>query len=355
MNLDAINYLNIGFMILSGIIAFVLPFELTLLSYIVLGPLHYLTEIPWLQKRQFFMPRKNDYLWLFLLSLVIVFPTMFKVGYKFFIDPSSTGAYYPAHIKLFLARANLLRIIAIPVVLISSVVFVLTENITKRAIAVGIVVLWCIIYRAGSLTITMSFLSLTLLHVYCFTGVFILSGALKSRSLSGTLSLVVFLACSALLLFLPFHSGISPTAYAVKGYNLSFYGLNKRMFKLFMHKNASFNDVYFSPAGIAIARLVAYAYLYHYLNWFSKTSIIGWHRISKKSLVSIVVIWIASIAVYLYDFTMGFAVQFFLSALNVIFEYPLNFQSFRDVGNNLALMVWNRKHTEQKQKTAIKT
>src|SRR6185369_6487797 len=31
----------------------------------------------------------------------------------------------------------------------------------------------------------------------------------------------------------------------------------------------------------AIGRFLGFAYTYHYLNWFSKTGIIGWHRIGR--------------------------------------------------------------------------
>jgi hypothetical protein len=49
-----INYLNIGLMIVSCLLAFRFPFELFLFSYAILGPLHYLTEISWLHDRKYF-------------------------------------------------------------------------------------------------------------------------------------------------------------------------------------------------------------------------------------------------------------------------------------------------------------
>ena len=51
MTTSQVNYLNIGLMIVSAIAAFILPFELFLFAYAVLGPLHYLTESSWLQDR----------------------------------------------------------------------------------------------------------------------------------------------------------------------------------------------------------------------------------------------------------------------------------------------------------------
>src|SRR5437870_4009564 len=56
---EQINYLNIGLMIVSCVVAYVLPFELFLFSYAVLGPLHYLTEISWLHDRNYFVEARR--------------------------------------------------------------------------------------------------------------------------------------------------------------------------------------------------------------------------------------------------------------------------------------------------------
>jgi hypothetical protein len=54
MTVKQLDILNIGLMALSCMAAFLVPFELFLFSYAVLGPLHYLTEIGWLHKRNYF-------------------------------------------------------------------------------------------------------------------------------------------------------------------------------------------------------------------------------------------------------------------------------------------------------------
>jgi hypothetical protein len=45
LTIDQVNYLNVGLMIASAAIDFRWPFETFLFAYIVLGPLHSLTEI----------------------------------------------------------------------------------------------------------------------------------------------------------------------------------------------------------------------------------------------------------------------------------------------------------------------
>ena len=70
--------MNVGLMIASAAIAMFLPFELFLFSYVVLGPLHYLTELSWLHKRRYFSPGKRDYILLAVLSGLILLPTVFR-------------------------------------------------------------------------------------------------------------------------------------------------------------------------------------------------------------------------------------------------------------------------------------
>src|SRR5436190_22678250 len=71
MNTKTIDLANIALMIISCVAAFVVPFELFLFSYAVLGPLHYLTEIGWLHKRDYFATGKKDYYWLVTLCVLL--------------------------------------------------------------------------------------------------------------------------------------------------------------------------------------------------------------------------------------------------------------------------------------------
>jgi hypothetical protein len=72
----------------------------------------------------------------------------------------------------------------------------------------------------------------------------------------------------------------------------------------------------------------AYAYTYHYLNWFSKTKIINWHKVPKKYLIASVGIWILAVALYFYNYKIGLMALFFLSVLHVFLEFPLNHLTF---------------------------
>jgi hypothetical protein len=52
----ATDAIHMGLMFAALGITYLVPFELLLLSYVVLGPAHYFTEISWLHDRKYFCP-----------------------------------------------------------------------------------------------------------------------------------------------------------------------------------------------------------------------------------------------------------------------------------------------------------
>src|SRR6202034_2587791 len=54
-----INAVHLALLLAALAITYVVPFELLLLSYVVLGPAHYFTEISWLHDRKYFLPHKS--------------------------------------------------------------------------------------------------------------------------------------------------------------------------------------------------------------------------------------------------------------------------------------------------------
>jgi hypothetical protein len=79
-------------------------------------------------------------------------------------------------------------------------------------------------------------------------------------------------------------------------------------------------------------RFIAFAYLYHYLNWFSKTEVIRWHKVPKVRFIAVISIWIAACVVYLIDYGLGLTFLFFLSFTHVLLEFPLNMMSIVGIG-----------------------
>jgi hypothetical protein len=93
--------------------------------------------------------------------------------------------------------------------------------------------------------------------------------------------------------------------------------------------------MYGSAVGIAIMRCIAFAYTYHYLNWFAKTSIIKWHQVSWRRLAAITALWLISVGIYWYDYRVGFVALATLSFLHVFLEFPLNHRTIIAIAGEL--------------------
>src|SRR3954454_17407241 len=51
--------MHLGLMLAALGLTYLVPFELLLLAYVVLGPAHYATEISWLHDRKYFLPQRG--------------------------------------------------------------------------------------------------------------------------------------------------------------------------------------------------------------------------------------------------------------------------------------------------------
>jgi hypothetical protein len=305
-SVDRLNWVNVCLMAVSCCAAIAAPFHLFLLAYAVLGPLHYLTEISWLHDREYFAPRKPfRRAWLALVSAAMLAVTIGYVASEFLGRPVSPNveiglvvlAFAGAALAIFVTyRGNALALL----VVVAAAVAILVHD-PRFAIA--------------------AYLLVTMVHVLVFTGCFILFGASKSGSSTGYLSFGVFCVCVVATLALrgtAFQPGQSvQTTYSAFGQ------LNAVLLMLMGQKGL----FVYSVAARHVMQLIAFAYTYHYLNWFSKTSIIKWHEVSRRRSVSIVALWLLSVGVYAYDFRIGFAVSYVLSVLHVLLEFPLNHQS----------------------------
>jgi hypothetical protein len=350
---NRINYINIGLMLVSMFAAFVMPFEVFLFAYAFMGPLHYLTEISWLHDRNYFTKGKYDF-WFLIFLCLLLSAEYFIFRYNVLGSNSEPvrdwlrswnfgdkllyiaffGALVLAFVKNLYVKLGALAL----VFLFANGVFVTEDpnNPAPRSIA--------------KLLLT-SFVP-TLIHVYVFTGLFMLFGALKSRSKSGLLSVFAFTLVPFLLWYL-FQDNrfLHATEYGVKAFGNTksrdgFFDLNQSIMYYFFNPQeiaatvkgldvtkASedtvwFKLVYESQTGVLIMRFIAFAYTYHYLNWFSKTEIIRWHKVPKLRFAAVIVLWIGSLAIYAYNYALGLQWLFFLSFSHVLLEFPLNFTSF---------------------------
>ncbi len=359
-----INGINIGLMLVSCIAAFIMPFEVFLFAYAFMGPLHYLTEISWLHDRQYFAKGKYDYLVLLIIGVVLSVWDL-AGNYKWWPYNNAENiemakgwniyqkllfiAFFSGIIVAFV-KNHLLKIVGIAFVFFISLA--IYGQLYTDKIEAG--------EKEGTLTMLLTSFVPTLIHVYIFTGFFMLFGALKSRSKSGLWSVIVFVVCPLLLFFLFRENTFIPVSnYGKSAYGdalsgQGFFSLNQEILSEFFNKKidipasittdeqyrAFYNTewskiVFHSSTGIIITRFIAFAYMYHYLNWFSKTEIIRWHKVPKTRFVVVIVLWVMSLALYAYSYKVGLQWLFFLSFTHVLLEFPLNFISITGVAKEL--------------------
>ena len=120
---DRINYVNIGLMAVTAVLAYFMPFETFLIAYAFLGPLHYLTEISWLHDRQYFSKGKYDFLVLLVVGILLSVAAFANdFGYDWEI--------YKQFVELNLFDKLLVF------ALFSSILFVLVKNAIIKFIAI---------------------------------------------------------------------------------------------------------------------------------------------------------------------------------------------------------------------------
>jgi hypothetical protein len=331
-----VDRLNIGLMVVSLALAFVVPFELFLFSYAVLGPLHYLTELSWLHKRDFFANGKRDWWWLAGIVVLAFLSAQFVIG-SWAIP--ALGPY--SQLFAFMAFAMAFAFVTVKDPMLRVALAVLVPAVTVTVAKVD-----------ARQWMVFSLMTTTILHVSVFTGAFMLYGALKARSTLGYVTVVLLFACCAIALFAPADARPAVSQYVSESYSPAFRYLNYELARIFsmgtvVHVDGSSRfatvaDVFTSPGGIAIQRLIGFAYTYHYLNWFSKTSIIGWMNVDRRKLGAAVVIWIASLLLYAKSYEVGARWLFALSYAHVLLEFPLNHRSFVGIGQELYARVARR-------------
>ena len=298
-----LNALNIALMLVAGVLSFAWPFEVLIGSFLLLGPLHGLTELSWLHDRKYFTDSKAGPALLGASALVMMAPAVLAPTAVNMGPSVLLFACFVASAGLVVARS-------------------LGARLVLAALALGGALL---LLRNPLLALVGLFLP-TVIHLFVFTGLFILTGAMRSHSKLGLLSLAVFVACAAALLLLPVTGPIRPLAGVVRE-AISVFSL--LIGYLARHFPLAGGDA--KGAVVVAARFLAYITLYHYLNWFSKTRVIGWHAVGRKRLLLVGGLWLASLAALAVSLRAGILFAATLSTLHVVLEFPLNWRSFGSV------------------------
>lgn len=336
METRQIDLLNLGLILVSLIAAFILPFQVFLFSYAVLGPLHYITEISWLDERKYFSQSKYTPWVLGSLVLVLCVVTFYREGERegamtFF--KNAMDGLLSKEIVLFIAK-NYAHFLFLAFV--SAVALTAFKDRWYRFMVIlmgmGIAMLF---HGNSTYKILIGTMLPTIIHVSIFTGLFMLYGAMKSGSKPGFAAVGLFVLVQLVIFYFPitaenyFLPEVNTTADTMKagGFN----NVLGQIGVLFGKTGQGSGFILNSELGVRLGIYFAFIYTYHYLNWFSKTSLIGWHKVSKKKLIGGLVIWIASVALYAFDYRVGLLSLLFLSLMHVVLEFPLNYLSVKGV------------------------
>ncbi len=299
--LDAVH---LALMCMALAVAYLVPFELLLLAYVVLGPAHYLTEISWLHGRKYFLPHPSIPLMLCVVGLTAAFITD---GYWFGV--------------LFWGTFVACAIFAAATAMQSMVWLMVAGAVTIFVLA------------PGSNFIVLATLLPTLIHVSLFTLVFMVLGAWRAGSKGQALLVAVYVVSIVLIVALPPSeaTAIPKFAEAARDY---FGGVAPALGRVTGIPNLTLDGRF--------AGLLAFIYTYHYLNWFIKAEITGWFDMSKTRLAVVGAASAASTALYFYDYALGFIVLLMLSLLHVVLEFPLNTIALRQLGTMATQSVMQR-------------
>jgi hypothetical protein len=289
-----IDAVHLGLLLAALAITYLVPFELLLLSYVVLGPAHYFTEISWLHDRKYFLPRRN-----------VAFGLAGVAAIAALID---NAAWFGFVIWMaFVACALLTTTTA-------------AQSALLTIIALGVTAVMAV---NGSSLAVLGILLPTLIHVSLFTLVFMMLGAYRSGSKMQALLVVAYLMAIGIILVVPPSAATQIPAFAKAGQEY-FGNVGPALGRLLGVANLRLDT--------RLTSLLAFVYTYHYLNWFIKADMIRWAAIPRLRLALVAAASAASTALYFYDYAFGFTVLLALSLVHVVLEFPLNSLALRQLG-----------------------
>ncbi|MDX2174035.1 MAG: hypothetical protein SFY56_13110 [Bacteroidota bacterium] len=324
MKIKSIDNLNIVLILLSLVLAYVLPFSLFLFSYAVLGPLHYLTEINWLNKKNYFI-KERKWIWvLVVITALISIPVIMHI-------PFLSGINNHPIFKNFSLTINGLTDVFLLAALFFAIGLVYLKKWQHLLIylIISIVVAKLITkYVLFSYILVGLFLP-TIIHVYIFTLLFMIMGSLNTKNKAGWIGVIVLVISPLLIFIAPINSSFYTS------FESNEVVTTARNFRFIQYLTETYDksaNGHFSILSIKIQVFIAFCYTYHYLNWFSKTSIIKWHKnVSKVKLSIILSLWLCLIVLFWYNYETAYLALFFLAMLHIVLEFPLNVTSIKEI------------------------
>jgi hypothetical protein len=299
-------------LLISAVAAYASPLRVLLFAFVVLGPLHYLTEMVWLQKKRFYLTNSAVSTRLYVLIAIAA------------AIVSLSGAVLRRDLWFWTVGAMLLISLS-----------VLVRNVSTMAAIAGAAIVTACFLRTWVFFIAV--MVPTLVHVFFFTWTFTVSGALRARNGSRAkwITPVLMLVLPLVLVCLPVHPS-QPSGFLLRAESMTFLSIHSKLAGDLHHTVALNNTMMNDVVVVGVLRIFAFAYLFHYLNWFAKTELLAWHRASRRTWIAVAVIYVAYLASFAISFRTGFLISSFLSLLHVLLEFPLNWQTLQFVAGESA-------------------
>lgn len=286
---------HLGLMLFALGVTYLVPFELLLLSYVVLGPAHYFTEISWLHDRKYFLPHRGIAVALAILAIMAAL-----------ID---NAAWFG---------------VAMWTALVVCALLAATKSAAEGTLLLIVAIaLGAVMAFGGASFAVVGILIPTLVHVSLFTLVFMVLGALRASSRAQAALVVVYLVAIAVILIVPPTAEARIASFAKVGQEY-FGNVAPALSRLFSIPGLTLDT--------RLTSLLAFVYTYHYLNWFIKADVIRWADIPRSRLALVAAASIGSTALYFYDYAFGFTFLLALSLVHILLEFPLNSMALRQLG-----------------------
>lgn len=287
-----VDPLNIALIILTCALAHMAPYHLLLLSYAILGPAHYLTQISWLHDRRYFV------------NFSLLAPAMWVLS-SLLVFMSFIGGHHQGFSAAILFTALFIAVVSI----------LPPGNTALRAAAVvGCALFFMIAACFPPIVLFIAILLPTVMHIFVFTATFMWAGAMKSGKKSGYIAVLTLLVCAGTFF-------ISGTDYGIVPH---FMGIS-----FFAPTVEYLQKIGFSRAtNTQLFGFLSFAYTYHYLNWFSKSEVIHWNRIPAWRMIALVILCAITLSLYAFNYIVGFLSILIVSYAHVLLEFPLNLRTF---------------------------
>ncbi len=276
-------------------LTYLVPFELLLLSYVVLGPAHYATEISWLHDRKYFLPQQGIAIGLAVVAIAAAL-----------IDNAAWFGFV-----LWSAFVLCAMLTATTTALQSMLLFMVAVVLTAMMLSSGVSIA------------VLGILLPTLIHVSLFTLVFMALGAWRSGARMQWLMIALYVMAIAAILIAPPTAATVIPSFANAGHDY-FANVAPALGRLLGVADVRLDT--------RLTSLLAFVYTYHYLNWFIKAEVIRWTTMTRNRLFLVVAASAASTALYFYDYAFGFTVLLAFSLAHIVLEFPLNALALRQLG-----------------------